>query len=333
MNAPHRAADSLPHVPFSMSQAHFDTPMKNVTLLIYAASFSVGLTALVVSALLFLKYGLILLKYYLFFLVFFTAALIADTVNLSIRSFIDYPTGLMHIVRGIITLAACCPLIYIVPLFVHRLVGVVFTTKKKILFAILGGLTLVVSLSLLFSPSGSNANAADIGIFICGGILFSTILYSCVIALKNATAIKNEIIRNLVKNMAVISISATAFFIVDVYYLRQHVLPLIFPDGFCFNPFIYFFWNICSIVVFGRYFFLKSVQFEIKDNLHYLAKQYGITNREFEIVNLVMEGLSNEGIGGRIGVSLSTVKKHVYNIYQKMGINNRMELVNLLRRG
>lgn len=52
-----------------------------------------------------------------------------------------------------------------------------------------------------------------------------------------------------------------------------------------------------------------------------------LTAREREIAALVAEGLSNQQIGLRLYISENTVKKHVKNIYQKMSISNRHQLM------
>jgi len=54
---------------------------------------------------------------------------------------------------------------------------------------------------------------------------------------------------------------------------------------------------------------------------------YGVSGRELEIIELVVQGLSNREIGDRLFISLSTVKTHLYNIYRKLGVRSRVELV------
>src|SRR5439155_27315004 len=44
-----------------------------------------------------------------------------------------------------------------------------------------------------------------------------------------------------------------------------------------------------------------------------------LTPREWEILRLVGQGLSNQQIGGRLYLALPTVKNHVHNILEKLG--------------
>ena len=57
--------------------------------------------------------------------------------------------------------------------------------------------------------------------------------------------------------------------------------------------------------------------------------EQSMTSREREIALLVAEGMSNKEIGRKLGVSEGTVKIHLHNIYQKLGVSNRTSLAAL----
>lgn len=59
--------------------------------------------------------------------------------------------------------------------------------------------------------------------------------------------------------------------------------------------------------------------------------KYLLTPREREVIRLIFEGLSNEEIAQALVVTQGTAKTHVHNIYSKLGINNRFQLLNLVR--
>ena len=54
-----------------------------------------------------------------------------------------------------------------------------------------------------------------------------------------------------------------------------------------------------------------------------------LTKRELEILSLLLEGWRNADIAAKLGLSPHTVKNHVYNVYQKTGVANRIELARL----
>ncbi|HJR79881.1 MAG TPA: response regulator transcription factor [Anaerolineales bacterium] len=57
-----------------------------------------------------------------------------------------------------------------------------------------------------------------------------------------------------------------------------------------------------------------------------------LTEREREVLALMIEGLNNTQIAGRLSVSPSTIKSHVSNILSKLGVASRTEAVTLALR-
>jgi len=57
-----------------------------------------------------------------------------------------------------------------------------------------------------------------------------------------------------------------------------------------------------------------------------------LTEREREVLALMIEGLNNVQIAGRLTVSPSTIKSHVSNILSKLGVASRTEAVTLALR-
>ena len=65
-----------------------------------------------------------------------------------------------------------------------------------------------------------------------------------------------------------------------------------------------------------------------------LATGFDLTEREQIVLALMVEGLNNTQIAGRLMVSPSTIKSHVSNILSKLGVSSRTEAVTLaLRHG
>lgn len=55
-------------------------------------------------------------------------------------------------------------------------------------------------------------------------------------------------------------------------------------------------------------------------------KTYGLTARELEVVTLITEGYTNKDIAQAFTISEETVKRHLTNIFNKLGVGNRLEL-------
>jgi NarL family two-component system response regulator LiaR len=78
----------------------------------------------------------------------------------------------------------------------------------------------------------------------------------------------------------------------------------------------------------------RTLSPEAADSLVHLMNQdptpgHDLTEREREVVALMMEGLNNNEIAERIYLSVSTVKFHVSAILSKLGVTNRIEAVAL----
>ena len=68
-----------------------------------------------------------------------------------------------------------------------------------------------------------------------------------------------------------------------------------------------------------------------EENLENIFVKYGISKREQEIIRLLLQGKSNVEIEKELFISVHTVKNHIYNIYQKLHVKNRFQILRLFR--
>jgi len=52
-----------------------------------------------------------------------------------------------------------------------------------------------------------------------------------------------------------------------------------------------------------------------------------LTPREIKILIMVGAGAENEEIAHKLGISPNTVRTHIYNIYKKINVSNRLQAV------
>lgn len=90
-----------------------------------------------------------------------------------------------------------------------------------------------------------------------------------------------------------------------------------------------------GLVLEGRYWFADQCMNNLVEALREATspelpsrqpKDFGLTRRELEIVNLVVAGYSNPEIAKKCSISEQTVKHHMSNIFDKVGMYNRVEL-------
>jgi two-component system nitrate/nitrite response regulator NarL len=55
-------------------------------------------------------------------------------------------------------------------------------------------------------------------------------------------------------------------------------------------------------------------------------KNFGLTVRELDVVESIVSGFTNKDIAGKYSISEQTVKHHLRNIFDKVGVSNRLEL-------
>jgi ATP/maltotriose-dependent transcriptional regulator MalT len=62
-----------------------------------------------------------------------------------------------------------------------------------------------------------------------------------------------------------------------------------------------------------------------------IPKPSPLSRRETQVLALIAESLSNQEIAERMFISTSTAMKHVEHIFEKLGVNRRMEAVRVGR--
>jgi DNA-binding CsgD family transcriptional regulator len=93
----------------------------------------------------------------------------------------------------------------------------------------------------------------------------------------------------------------------------------------------------CLLVVgilFGLYkirmkFLLLKGNFQAKMDCFF--SKHNISKREEEITILLLQGENKKSIEDKLFISSHTVKNHIYHIYRKLGIKNRLQLFNLFQ--
>ena len=69
----------------------------------------------------------------------------------------------------------------------------------------------------------------------------------------------------------------------------------------------------------------------LHDEMKAFYAGHAVSSREQEIISRVIEGKSNREIGEILFISANTVKTHIRNIYKKLGVSNRVQLVHAIK--
>ncbi len=154
--------------------------------------------------------------------------------------------------------------------------------------------------------------------------LFLSIIYLLINGAINMIRKKDVRDHKKMRYMLVITAIFAPTAIIDNIYPRILEFP-IYPISYCI-------FGILSVYFILKDYF-KAEHFENhkvpKDDFY---KTHDISEREREVLLLILEGYSNKKICDKLFISLSTVKTHVANIFQKTNVKSRFELITLLKR-
>ena len=76
---------------------------------------------------------------------------------------------------------------------------------------------------------------------------------------------------------------------------------------------------------------LNIASLTLDDRCDSLARTYGLTPREREILGYLARGYTSSYIGDELVISANTVRTHVHNIYRKLDITGRDDVLRLLQ--
>ncbi len=135
----------------------------------------------------------------------------------------------------------------------------------------------------------------------------------------NKKLIGGFLIANLISGI----LSQSSFYFADYNFVTERAyLFLFFVSMLLPAWYLYFFFNRNADS------FKKS---DCKENsAEKIMADYQLTKREWEVIEKICVGKTNNEISDELFVSLQTVKDHVYRIFKKTGVKNRVQLVNLI---
>ena len=91
-------------------------------------------------------------------------------------------------------------------------------------------------------------------------------------------------------------------------------------------------WSLIALSVVLQYLArLGTIPREAEADILFV-KKYGLTPREAEVLNLILQGKTNKQIGDSLYIALTTARTHVSHIFEKTRVKNRVELVSKISR-
>ena len=93
-----------------------------------------------------------------------------------------------------------------------------------------------------------------------------------------------------------------------------------------------YFLVITSLSIASGLRYLNRPAYAEKDRLtDYFLRVFGVTERDTQITDQLLDGASTKMIAKRLFISPKTAENHAYNIYRKLGVRNRVQMFQLIR--
>lgn len=305
------------------------TPVGHALLFLYLFLLLPGVASIAVSALALARTRERVLVAFLVHGISFTLFVLSYVLALSYTNLnVDEPAYALLVGIIAVALISTGALAYAIPLLTHALV---WDEARRIRTVAAAAVALLIVLSawksLRFDAATETITQVRGPWIVFSQILFLlVIVYAAVLKLLSLRRLKGEA-RQVVRNLLGLNLLFLLAFPLDLYLLDRHQLTIALPvlyGGFC----------VVAALYVGRRYLLAPVGDERGFELSSIATSLadaGISDREQEVMALLVQGLDNRRIAEALFISLNTVKTHNRRIYKKMDVKSRFELVMKLR--
>jgi DNA-binding CsgD family transcriptional regulator len=304
--------------------------MRFIIFAFYSISFAVSMSAIAIILLFYLKKKQKLLLLYLLVMLFVYIYVTLDGINYFIFVFTSWLYLQEIFGVRLVYYGSMGMLLFLIPYTVHVFLEIRFNLFKKILFGFLTvSAFFLVFVPYLITPLGRGVPDILLTISDFMGIaLFLELIYIEIICMVYFKKINQTDTQSIIKTGALI---LGFFLLLDGFDISRGFFFYLTKLPFIAGPMLMFFWNLASLIVFARFYFLKPPELVVPELAVEFLERYGISSREKEIILLLSKGLANKQIGGELNISSRTVKNHIYNIYKKAGVTGRVELLHKMK--
>ncbi len=238
--------------------------------------------------------------------------------NTNYRLFAMWVTGASIIFTTLLLYTAARYLIRLLPtkesqtriaLLIMRIVIILFFIGSVVSIAIASDLEIIKAMNITFSYH-----------FFAGSYIMVILGLSALYYKRFAKGWKQE---NLLSGMIATFIPLLFTFPIDLVFFRDQTFKIAYLSYSIFVVYLYFF-------IARRYFqeYEHPVEEKIVDDA-YLRKM-GISEREKEVLHLLIKGNTSHEIATELFISHNTVKTHIKHIYEKLHVSTRVQLYSLL---
>lgn len=316
--------------------------MKHLLLFLYFISYTSGIGAITLGLFFYIKTKNLYIKYVIIADIAFTSFLFFDNLNFYTDIFIHRFPFWMNIVKILGLTLSGILIIYFFTLSAYSILSIEIAKYKKIIYLGLSSIFFIIpisSLYILYHLQLISELAAVHSCFFLPNIFTSIgIIYDIFFIINNLDKFNNPI-KQFLKVLIILTCIITPISILTnvLQYWHFSNIPI------AYSPIEYFLFNLSALIFLKKNLQEASnivIDVEPKQEkrpspnnfFDNLSNTYNLTQREIDIIKLLSRGLSNQEIAENLFISVNTVRNHIYNIYKKIGIKSRYELINLISR-
>lgn len=310
--------------------------MNHILISIFVLSFTVAFAATFVTYLFYIKHKNRVLKYCLYY----NMILFSHVCIVLLRQYVwniqpENPSSVLIFVESLFYVWFFF-IFYYFPRFIYSIIEYPVSSVKLILLRSISLIPLfLLPLPFIFGSTPQQTYTlihAGI-IYVLNTILGSMILYLFILVSLHYKKILNPTPKKIVKNILII----TAIFLPGVAYdlfIRGKFGPDLVINGSFFCAIFIFAWNIMALFFNFKFYTIKiELTVHKEQNIpEAFFQKNQITSREKEIIGYILDEKTSPQISAELFISPRTVDKHIENIYKKMGINNKNELISHLKK-
>lgn len=298
-----------------------------ILLFLYLVAFTAGFSTFLFSIIYYKLERVVWLKYYLFFLISFAFLLFIRALKLF--SFLAVPSffysNIFNTIYFFALSISMSLILYVVPAFLYHFLNLTWKAKENLIF---------IGISVLYFFMSILGILVNFSWYVVStSIFYIAIIYMFFVGFIHYKNITDKTIAFIVKIFALITLIIFPVLISQILFIGNKTTADISGIDITFLLF-YIWWNFIMLGYFFWYFIniigKKAILEESSTIKNEKKSDIGLTKREKEIVSYLLKGKTNKDISLILDISLNTVNNHVANIYEKIEVKNRVELVNKL---
>jgi DNA-binding CsgD family transcriptional regulator len=166
-------------------------------------------------------------------------------------------------------------------------------------------------------------------LFLNEAVVTGVQLYAILVIAPRLANIRHPRLLSLVRSVEAVALVMVLAAVIQLVGQAAFLSPA-FLDDFPLAQVLFYLILVGILLAFAvQYLFQPefALAYQLPDEI---VREYGISPREREIITMLVQGYNNRVIGEKLFISSITVKNHIYHIYQKTGVTNKIQLINLI---